>query len=71
MKEAWIWKTRCPESGYMVGECGCNYCYQEYVDEDEYADIWSDEEFDWIDEFEIEEALYQDDDEFWEVGITE
>lgn len=58
----------------MVGECGCNYCDQEALelDEDEYAEVWSDEEFDWVDEFEItEEDLFPDDDEFWEIGIAE
>lgn len=77
MNDSYVWKIRCAESGYIVGECGCHYCYQEFeldnIDdtevEDEY-DIWSDEEFDWIEDIDFQEDQ-DEDDEFWEAGILE
>lgn len=50
MNNEYIWKVRCPESGYMVGECGCLYCFDEYeldsIEIDEWDDLDSLDEFD-------------------------
>ena len=73
MTHAWIWKTRCPETGYVVGECQCCFCDQELefneqlFEEDEYEDFWLDEEnLDWTD-VEYDEIEDQDEEEsFWD-----
>ncbi len=61
MTDGWMWKTRCPESGYLVGDCGCNYCFQEYelenFPEDDFDQIWEAEEdyLEWLESLEEED----------------
>lgn len=62
----YLWKIRCPESGYLIGDCGCMYCFDEFeMDTDEYAyleeDLPEDEDFwdlpfdEWLDDNEENE----------------
>lgn len=67
MSNDYLWKIRCPESGYIVAECGCFYCYDEFeLDStlhDEYAyleeDLEEEEIWDDLDLEEIEEEYYE------------
>lgn len=56
----YIWKIRCPESGYIVGECGCQYCFNEF-EMDDGLDPWSEEET-W-EEFEFDMEDYTEEEE--------
>lgn len=77
MTHDWIWKTRCAETGYLVGECQCCFCDQE-PELDEYLfeldhvleeDFWLDEEnLDWTG-LEYDEIEDQDEEEsFWDTN---
>lgn len=52
----YLWKIRCPESGYIVADCGCLYCYDEFE---------LDSEFEYEYEY-LEEGLDWDDLEEWD-----
>lgn len=61
----YLWKIRCPESGYIVAECGCLYCFDEFEMDsafDEYA---------YLDEDLEDPDIEEDPDPFWELEYEE
>lgn len=58
MSSDYLWKIRCPESGYIVADCGCMYCYDEFELDTELYDEYA----------YLEDELPEEDD-IWE-GFT-
>lgn len=40
----YLWKVRCPESGYLVGECGCTYCFDEFELDAVYDELYDNDD---------------------------
>lgn len=54
----YLWKLRCPESGYLVGECECLYCFDEFELDTVYAEVYdNDDDLD-PDPYEFEDENY-------------
>ena len=52
MNSDYLWKIRCSESGDLVGDCGCIYCFDEF-DLSE-SDDWANLDDDWSDDEDLE-----------------
>lgn len=53
MNNDYLYKIRCPESGYLVADCGCLYCFDEFeMDADyDYGDDDNPEDWEEIEEY--------------------